>query len=254
MQHHLDSLARAAVIAGLLAACLFLALPQIDIAVARLFYREGAGFPVATAGWAEHLRAIFGWAMGLTIAAALALFLRACLRPTNIPARLWGLVLLAFTIGPGLIVNVILKNNWGRARPADVEAFGGELRFTPPIVMSDQCGHNCSFVSGEGSGIATLCLLAVIVIAPMLATRSAKLWLVAGATGLTLLGAGLRVLKGRHFLSDTIFAVVIATIVIWALYRLMKIEALMPRLTWAALKGDLAGFWRDLARLVPRRG
>ena len=55
-------------------------------------------------------------------------------------------------LGAGLVVNGILKDDFGRARPRDIEAFGGSSQFTPAFVVSHECDRNCSFSSGDGAG------------------------------------------------------------------------------------------------------
>ena len=50
-----------------------------------------------------------------------------------------------------IVVNVILKNTWGRARPNDILQLGGNQIFTPWYQISDSCITNCSFVSGDAS-------------------------------------------------------------------------------------------------------
>jgi lipid A 4'-phosphatase len=40
-------------------------------------------------------------------------------------------LLFALGLGPGLLVNGVLKSYWGRARPYDVIQFGGKKEFTP---------------------------------------------------------------------------------------------------------------------------
>ena len=50
-----------------------------------------------------------------------------------------------------LVVNVILKNMWGRVRPNDVSYFNGIHDFTPWYKISNSCTSNCSFVSGDSS-------------------------------------------------------------------------------------------------------
>ena len=60
-------------------------------------------------------------------------------------------ILIAIVVGPLIIVNFVCKNNFGRARPFQVEQFGGSSTFTPPFVVSNQCERDCSFVSGHAS-------------------------------------------------------------------------------------------------------
>ncbi len=63
----------------------------------------------------------------------------------------WCFLIAVLAIGPGLVANVMLKDNWGRARPRQVVEFGGTKHFTPPLVPARECARNCSFVSGEAS-------------------------------------------------------------------------------------------------------
>ncbi len=55
-------------------------------------------------------------------------------------------------LGPGLVTNLIFKDHWGRARPIDVQQFGGTERFTPWWDPRGDCPNNCSFIAGEPSG------------------------------------------------------------------------------------------------------
>ena len=50
-----------------------------------------------------------------------------------------------------LIINIFLKNFWGRARPGDVLELGGKDDFSSWYQISDACTSNCSFVSGDAS-------------------------------------------------------------------------------------------------------
>ena len=46
-----------------------------------------------------------------------------------------------------IIINLFLKNFWGRARPGDVLQLGGTENFSPWYQVSNACNTNCSFVS-----------------------------------------------------------------------------------------------------------
>ena len=54
-------------------------------------------------------------------------------------------------IGPGLIVNVGLKDHWHRPRPIQTQDFNGPSPFMPWYDDDGGCKKNCSFVSGEAS-------------------------------------------------------------------------------------------------------
>lgn len=180
------------------AAFLFLAIPGIDLAASSLFYRPGEGFFLANTAWAQLF---YVWSPRLVtllaiIAGAFALAsFGTRWRDLRRPA-LFMLVVLAF--GPWLSVSA-LKDNWGRARPAQIVEFGGDKRFTPAWVISDQCDNNCAFVSGHAAGAFSLLAFAWIF------PKRRRTWLVAG----TLWGAHMglvRMAQGGHFLSDIVFA------------------------------------------------
>ena len=104
-----------------------------------------------------------------------------------------GLTLL---IGPGLIVETILKPHWGRARPRDIAEFGGNATYSPAWQMSDQCDGNCSFVSGHAAVAFWLSAYAFILPAK---------WRVPVLTVSFVLGFAMgvvRIAQGAHFLSD----------------------------------------------------
>ncbi len=203
-------------------AALFLIWPGIDLWFSRLFLRPDGRFPADTGAW--HLARMLAWDATVAVALfSLAMLVLTALRPraTRTTPRLWGFATLSFLLGPGLLTNLILKANWGRARPQSVLEFGGPHHFTPPILIAHECSSNCSFVSGEASGAVTLALVLGLILLPGLGLRARAFW--AGALGL---GAGwaalLRIMTGRHFLSDTLFAADLMVIVVLTLWLWLK--------------------------------
>ena len=153
--------------------------------------------------------------------------------------NVWGFMVASFMVGPIGIVNGILKTYWGRARPADVEYFGGSKIFTPPMIITDQCETNCSFVSGEGSAIAT----AVIVLAIVLWANMTALWRTISlyvVLPMSLFGIALRIITGRHFLSDTIFGALYCALIVWFFYGVFKMVEHRHDLTWTNFKKDMS--------------
>lgn len=63
-----------------------------------------------------------------------------------------------------LIVNGIFKTFWGRARPRDIDLFGGSKAFSLPLEISNQCAWDCSFMSGHTA--VAFWLLAPALLAP----------------------------------------------------------------------------------------
>jgi len=97
----------------------------------------------------------------------------------------------------GVVVNLILKNLWGRARPNDIIELGGTGGFTPWYRLSDFCNTNCSFVSGDASIGFSLIILYFI-------TRNIKFFWLSLFSGFFL--GIIRIMEGGHFLSDILIA------------------------------------------------
>ena len=186
--------------------------PDLDLAVAGLFYAGGHHF-IGQGGWGEVLRRLFYWAPFAITAIMLGLYVarRAGRRLTWAPNGR-GIIFLVVSLGlgPGLLVNVILKDHSHRPRPIQVADFGGTLSFRPFYRLDGDCKRNCSFVSGEGSaGFWTM--------APaLLAPASAQPLALAGALIFGTAAALLRIAFGGHFLSDTIFAALFTWVVVAA--------------------------------------
>jgi len=211
---------------GLLAAfatasVVFTLWPGIDLWASGLFYAPGQGFPLAGSLLVSAVRHTLRIVMTLFPVVTLGLLLASLsgFRPWAVPPGLWGYITALFLAGPLLIVNIVLKNTWGRARPDEIVAFGGDAAFTPALRVAHECARNCSFVSGEGAG-ATALGIAMVLLAPYVLARwpagrrrKALGWaLLAPAVAIVL-----RVATGRHFLSDTVFAILIVLAVAAAL-------------------------------------
>lgn len=114
----------------------------------------------------------------------------------------WSFLGVSALFGPVLIVNVLLKGNWGRARPQFLEEFGGSLQYTDFWIWSDQCRDNCSFTSGEVAGVSMVFLSLAFVVRPAL-----RVILLAIGLACTCIIAWKRIALGAHFLSDTVMSV-----------------------------------------------
>jgi membrane-associated phospholipid phosphatase len=128
----------------------------------------------------------------------------------------WKAVLylaVSLALGPGLLVNVGLKDHWHRPRPVQVVEFGGPFEFRPWYRIDGQCRRNCSFVSGEVAASAWL------IGAASLAPPPVKLPAVALAAAVTSATALLRVAFGGHFPSDVLFAALFTLILMVVLRR-----------------------------------
>lgn len=203
--------------------------PEFDLSAASAFFTSGV-FAWRGAGLAEALHELVH-PLSLALAAGLlGLALWTGWRGQG--WRRWAFVLLTLVIGPGLVTNTLLKDNWGRARPVQVEQFGGTARFTPALVPANQCEKNCSFVCGDGAFGFWFHSFAYI--APR--RRRVLFW-----SGLGI-GAGyglLRMGMGAHFFSDVVFAGLV----------IMAVSALLYRLMFGSRA--LAICWRDFLGLMP---
>lgn len=181
---------------------LFSVFPEIDLIISRLFYDPQNGFflrrnPVIVLLY-ESIEVFVPVVIFFCVVGMIAVRIR--------KKKIFGLgyagmmyLLITLAMGPGLLINGILKEFWGRARPATVEEFGGKLIFTPVLVPSKQCQSNCSFASGHAS--AGFFPLAFAFAIPW----HKRKFLVIGIT-YGLLAGFARIAQGGHFFSDVIFA------------------------------------------------
>ena len=188
---------------GVVAGGVFLAMPEIDLAVARLFHAPETGFVGQRLAWVGALRQAFVVLYFGTIAlclVGLALIWRGRPQWLRLGKTHWLFLAACLAAGPGLVANLVFKDQWGRARPKQVVELGGTKAFTPPLVLANQCRRNCSFVSGEASSTYVTFYAA----APC--SRSGPWrWSIAGTVGGLATGL-IRMAQGAHFLSDVVFA------------------------------------------------
>jgi membrane-associated PAP2 superfamily phosphatase len=136
-------------------------------------------------------------------------------RKLLIPGRAIVFLIATMALGPGLLVNVVLKDHWGRSRPIDVTQFGGTDHYVRWWDPRGDCPNNCSFVSGDVSG-------AFWTIAP--AALAPPQWRAVAYGAALALGtamAAFRVMAGGHFVSDVVFAGVFTFLVIWLAFALI---------------------------------
>ena len=194
----------------------FLAFPGVDIAVSRLFFRPEAGFFLADNPLLKALRKSSTLVLALLLLGVIGRLAWRALRrrPVGAAARRTVFVLAALALGPGLVVNLLLKGLWGRPRPVQIDQFGGDAVFTPVWVISDGCQSNCSFVSGEGSSAAWM-------VGVLLVLTPAKWRPVVLPLGLVYAFALSmnRLAFGGHFLSDILLSWALTALVMTGIYR-----------------------------------
>jgi lipid A 4'-phosphatase len=134
---------------------------------------------------------------------ALATLLLGLVRGRSSPwRRPAALFLLTLVLGPGLLVNLVFKENWGRPRPRQVEQFAGDMHYLPPLQMG-QTREGKSFVAGHASvGFSLFAFWFV-----WWRSRPRLAWAFLGAATLLGLTMGLgRMAAGAHFLSDVLWS------------------------------------------------
>lgn len=174
---------------------------NIDLLVAREFYRPGSGFWLSNEAWVQFGYKVFakGWVVALIFLLLLVLsYVPKIAQRWKLKRRVLVYLLATVLVGPGLLVHNVFKDHWGRARPKSVQEFGGNKHFTPAAVVADQCDKNCSFVSGHVG-------IAAFLMAGFWVTRR-RPWLFAGIALATYVGL-VRIVMGAHFLSDVVFAI-----------------------------------------------
>jgi membrane-associated PAP2 superfamily phosphatase len=188
---------------GLLLLTLLFRASDLDLQITRHFYRAGEGWIYAD-HWFWMLLYKRGMIPGVLIG---ALGLGGVLLGWKLPKlrrqwRSWLLLFLLLALGPGLLVNTLFKDHWGRTRPKQAIEFGGQLPFIK-VWSRGEPGVAKSFPSGHAS-------IGFYTIAPYFVLRRRRQrWgrgFLLGGTGYGLLMGCGRIAQGGHFPSDVVWA------------------------------------------------
>lgn len=212
-------LALAVAIVGGLAFGLY---PELDLGVARYFYgfvdSNNNAFALRIYPPMMLARDVGLWVGTVLVAPAVAALVIKLILPRRkllMSGRAIVFLIATMALAPGLLVNVLLKDHWGRPRPIDVTQFGGNEHFVRWWDPHGECPANCAFVSGDVAG-------AFWTIAP--AALAPPQWRAIAYGAALALGtsmAAIRVMAGGHFPSDVIFAGVFTFLIIWIVYALI---------------------------------
>jgi len=126
-------------------------------------------------------------------------------------------LVLLLLLGPGLIVNVVFKDHWGRPRPREIVQFGGQKQFLHPWQKGED-GKGRSFPSGHAS--AAFYMSAPFFVYRRSNKRFARFWLAGGLT----FGVLMSITQGGHFLSDNLWAWGMVHLTAVFLYYLLKLD------------------------------
>jgi len=196
--------------------------PGLDLEVARYFH-----------AFEDHSRNMFAlrlfpplmkardtglWIGTILVAPAVCALIVKLLLPRRrmlISGRATVFLIATMALAPGLLVNVLLKDHWGRPRPIDVTQFGGNQNFVAWWDPRGDCPSNCSFVSGDVAGAAWT--FAPAALAPPHWRALAYAAALALAVGM----GTIRVMAGAHFPSDVIFAGIFTFLIVWITYAVI---------------------------------
>lgn len=186
---------------------IFVLYPSIDLYVSHYFYIPREGFYLKNAWIVKILYQsveIISYILIITIPMALLFIGTQKKRQSLIRPKALYYILAVFIFGSGFIVNFGLKEHCGRARPRQIIEFGGDKKFTPPVIPANQCQHNCSFSCGHCSfawGFLTFYFL----FRHRLVLFLSLLYGVSVSVG--------RIIQGGHFVSDAFYSALIMFLV-----------------------------------------
>jgi membrane-associated PAP2 superfamily phosphatase len=192
-----------------------------DLDWERRFYSAPEGWSLARP---QPWRFFYEWGPAPAIllgTGGLVVFFAGLRDPRRARRRAAGLYLaLALIAGPGLLVNALLKDHWGRPRPRDLVEFGGSEEYWE-VLERRPGGTGHSFPSGHAS--SGFFLFAPFFLVRRRSRRWAAAFLAIGLSYGLLLGIA-RMGQGAHFASDVVWAWGVTYFVALALARALRIE------------------------------
>lgn len=186
---------------------------NLDLQSAAIFAGPQAPLHAVNWWWVELIN---GWVPALFRACLFVALLGWLVAQSRARWQAWRLplafVVMAGILGPGMVVNWGFKENWQRARPYQVENFGGAQKFSRAAVMTDQCDNNCSFVSGHVSCGVFLISLGLV------HRRRQMRWAAVGVASGLVIGFA-RMADVAHWLSDVLWAFPITLLTSWLVWK-----------------------------------
>lgn len=176
---------------------------RLDLSMAARFHTPATGWEQGSEQpWRalKHYGVMPAWVIGI---GALGVFAASFRRRRARPHRRAALYLvLVLVIGPGVVVNDVFKENWGRPRPLDVVELGGDRAYVAPWVKSPK-EMGGSFASGHAA-MGFYLLVPYFLLRRRAPARALAVALAGLAYG-SLMGLA-RMIQGAHFLSDVLWA------------------------------------------------
>ncbi|MEZ0328996.1 MAG: phosphatase PAP2 family protein [Dissulfuribacterales bacterium] len=222
---------------------------DLDVEIASFFYGINSTEPWAIDSifW-QDVYASAQWLSITVVVMGCAFIIMGFLRKDlKIWLRYGIFMVLGIAIGPGLLVNVVFKDHWGRPRPKALVEFGGSEYYVPPLKFNES-GDGRSFPCGHASAGFSLVSLWFIRRdlkrgddADKSFVKSIVLKVPQHAPLLLALAWGgilgwVRMKQGGHFLSDVLWSAYITFGVHYALWLWMFVR----KSRQAVISGDYA--------------
>ncbi|GLO61346.1 phosphatase PAP2 family protein [Vibrio sp. MACH09] len=189
---------------------------NLDIAITSFFYHSQDGFTLKN----DSLVRFFYRSINISVTVSILFFIgfaiaalfKKSIRKHN---RLVLALFISILLGPGLIVNSVFKENFGRPRPSQTVEFGGQ--YQPKAVLEANWGNEGkSFASGHAAVPLSFLLLAFA------AYRRGKLklakQLAIGIVSWYLFVSYARVAAGGHHFTDVAWAGYFSFVCAWLSY------------------------------------
>ncbi len=207
--------------AGMLFLSLIINITRIDVYIQSLFFSQDAGWILKKA---QPWDFIYHYSyVPPLIVSIFSFFLlgRSFIDIKTIKYRkIAAFLVLVMALGPGLFVNLILKENWGRPRPRDIQEFNGKYAYEEVLTIDTEskgksfpCGH-CSM------GFFTF---AFFFIFRKRKTKLAILFLMLSFVMGGLIGFA-RIVQGGHFFSDALWAGFVTYFVTSTIYYILGLD------------------------------
>lgn len=194
---------------------------ELDLKLSAYFYTPEEGWKYASAAVCSFLYQYGAWpGLALSIFAGIVFVAGLFLKGLSIYRKQAMFFVLLLALGPGLIVNVVLKDHAGRPRPREVTVFGGSSQFLQVLDPGDP-GEGQSFPSGHAA-------MGFFLAAPYFVLRRSSpgwvaAWLLLGLAAGSAIGI-VRMAQGAHFASDIIWSWGVVHLCALSLSRSLNLE------------------------------
>jgi membrane-associated PAP2 superfamily phosphatase len=188
-------------------------LSDLDIQLARLFYDPDNILEHWPLKQMPFVKIMFDYAFEFVLSLgilAFSVFFASFLFPKCRAWRFQSLyIVLVIALGPGLVVNLIVKDHWGRPRPVHIHEFGGQYDYIPPAKIGNT--PDKSFVCGH-------CSVGYAFFAVYFLAQNHKLIYFLLTLSFAWSMGFTRMAAGGHFLSDILWSGYLVFMVAYGLY------------------------------------